>query len=79
MDIAYEHMDDNALIGLQNALGKIPTADVVEAVHGEWKQNNLNGFKIYDCSNCGVHMEAKFNYCPFCGADMRGERNEQIH
>lgn len=32
MDIAYEHMDDNALIGLQNALEKIPTADVVEVV-----------------------------------------------
>lgn len=49
-----------------------PTADVAPVVHGEWKPNNLNGFKIYDCSNCGVHMEAKFNYCPFCGARMDG-------
>ena len=32
MDIAYEHMDDDALIGLQNALEEIPTADVVEVV-----------------------------------------------
>ena len=70
MDIAYEHMDDNALIGLQNALEEIPTADVVEVVHGEWKPNNLNGFKIYDCSNCGIHMEARWNYCPHCGAKM---------
>lgn len=31
MDIAYEHMDDAALIGLQNALEEIPTADVIEA------------------------------------------------
>ena len=29
MDIAYEHMDDDALIGLQNALEEIPTAEVV--------------------------------------------------
>lgn len=29
MDIAYKHMDDIALIGLQNALEEIPTADVV--------------------------------------------------
>lgn len=60
-------------------ISECPTADVVEVVRGEWKLNNLNGFKIYDCSNCGVHMEAKFNYCPFCGADMRGGRNEQIY
>lgn len=35
MDIAYKHMDDNALIGLQNALEEIDTTDVVEVVHGE--------------------------------------------
>lgn len=46
--------------------------NMVEVVHGEWKPNNLNGFKIYDCSNCGIHMEARWNYCPHCGADMRG-------
>lgn len=71
-DGAYEY------VSVQE-IADFPTADVVEVVHGEWKFNNLNGFKVYDCSNCGVHMEAKFNYCPFCGADMRGGHNEQIH
>ena len=51
-----------------------PTADVCEVVHGEWTLNDLNGFKIYDCSNCGIHIEAQFNYCPNCGADMRCEK-----
>lgn len=54
----------------------MPLADVAPVVHGEWKLNNLNGFKIYDCSNCGIHMEARWNYCPHCGADMRGENHE---
>lgn len=47
-------------------------------VRGEWKPNNLNGFKIYDCSNCGIHMEAMWNYCPHCGAKM-DERKEDEH
>ncbi len=52
----------------------VPTADVREVVYGEWKLNNLFGFKIYDCSNCGIHMETRWNYCPHCGAKMeRGE------
>ena len=32
MDIAYEHMDDIALIGLQNALNEIPIVDVEPVV-----------------------------------------------
>ena len=51
-----------------------------EIVRGEWLLNDSFGFKIYDCSNCGVHMEAMFNFCPFCGAEMKnGEKHEQIH
>ena len=57
-----------------NWLNAQPTADVVEVVHGEWKPNNLNGFKIYDCSNCGIHIETTWNYCPHCGARMDGEK-----
>lgn len=79
------YIDADALIqlGLQDGayeyvsvqeIADFPTADVVEVVHGEWKPNNLNGFKIYDCSNCGIHMETKWNYCPHCGARMDGGR-----
>ena len=51
-----------------------PTADVKPIVKGEWLLNDNFGFKIYDCSNCGVHMESTFNYCPFCGAEMEIEK-----
>ena len=44
---------------------------------GEWMQNNLDGtFKIWDCSECGIHMETKWNYCPNCGARMEVARDE---
>lgn len=52
----------------------MPTADVKEVVHGEWKANKLFGFKIFDCSNCGIHIETRWNYCPHCGARMDGGR-----
>lgn len=37
--------------------------------HGEWR-NNRNG--TFTCDQCGC-KHSKSNYCPNCGADMRGE------
>lgn len=45
---------------------------------GEWIGNNLDGtFKVWDCSECGIHMETRWNFCPNCGAKMDGERREE--
>lgn len=51
------------------------SADVVEVVHGEWKQNPYCK-RIYYCSICGRHIEdctgnykEHFPYC-HCGAKM---------
>ena len=27
----------------------------------------------YECDNCGSYALGAFNYCPFCGADMKGD------
>lgn len=27
----------------------------------------------YECDNCGNYTLGAFNYCPFCGADMKGD------
>ena len=54
---------------------------------GEWKAFTRSQFmgldefsepiyrdgKIYHCSNCGRRTVIKENYCPNCGADMKGE------
>ena len=29
----------------------------------------------YECSECEVHQITVSNFCPNCGADMRGEQN----
>lgn len=69
------------------ALKKIPTADVVSVVHGEWVHPHwgYNGNFCYGCSVCGhesMHKEYKWKdkkiypICPWCGARMyRGEND----
>lgn len=63
------------------------TADVQEVVHGKWEdQEVVENKKIIEewqsakCSVCGKYHTTPymyyfddFNYCPNCGADMRGK------
>lgn len=63
-------------------LKKIPTADVVPVVHGEWVRPHWrNSNFCYDCSVCGnevMHQEYRWRdkkiypICPWCGAKMDG-------
>jgi hypothetical protein len=52
-----------------------PTADVVEVKRGKWKVDETHDYEPY-CSLCGHEPIAgeKYNYCPDCGADMRGDK-----
>ena len=50
-----------------------------------WSPKDIDGTVSGCCSNCsfshlfiGGHT-AQFNYCPNCGAYMRGDTDEQIH
>ena len=58
-----------------------PTADVRENVSGEWidrsvRKRYANGHDTYEvfveCSNCECLTDIKSDFCPDCGADMRG-------
>lgn len=59
-----------------DALSKLPAADVRPVVRGKWIKN---GWSIR-CSECWHDMPFSVrNYCPNCGADMRGgEDNGQV-
>lgn len=46
-----------------------PRADVRPVVRGRWEKDTPMGYK---CSVCGCLMPGKSNFCPNCGADMRG-------
>lgn len=58
-------------------LRKQPTIDAVPVVHAKWiRPTKISGrnFDIPHCSACHeVPIGADSNYCPNCGADMRGE------
>ena len=71
---------------VENFINEQPTADVVEVVRGEWADykgdNNEwlrnDGKSVFcQCSKCEElyvrNFMYKFNYCPNCGADMRGD------
>ena len=71
------------LITFADKVNRMPTADVRENVKGEWIYDGKsfkNGYNWMHCSACGgkeVDCPAgRTNFCPNCGADMRGNNND---
>lgn len=52
----------------EDAINRIPAADVVEVRHGRWN----NGYEVQNCSECGYRGKRSYKYCPHCGARMDG-------
>lgn len=64
----------------------MPPADAVPVEHAQWKGWNTSSFhgcddlgepiyrdaKFYRCSKCNYGTVVKTNYCPNCGAKMKG-------
>ena len=58
-------------------LRNVPAAEVKPVARGEWKQVDED---TWECSNCellwtlndGNPHDNNMNFCPNCGADMRG-------
>ena len=79
--IRIDHYDkvngnEHFVLGIESVLEyaeHIPAADVVERKRGEWVyEKTYQGMK-YICSECGEIPECfEPNFCPNCGADMRG-------
>ena len=67
----------------------VPAADVRPVVKAYWigeGDGYADGEMVYDvwnCSNCGYTVDEgdneppRYNFCPNCGADMRGEADEK--
>lgn len=62
-------------------LEKLPAADVVEVMHGEWVAKDLivrSPFaRNHYCSVCQYEPIETKSYCPECGAKMDGERKDK--
>lgn len=74
IDAVIQHLqlDNEYSCGVREAINSLPSAQKP----GEWIENPNN----YECSVCGIvrakGRTGKYNYCPGCGADMRGEGND---
>lgn len=44
---------------------------------GRWIDNNIFSVHAIECSECGLCHLVRTNFCPSCGADMRGEGEPQ--
>lgn len=52
-------------------------------VHGRWEKAHISGYlKCNCCKDAFIYGEwlesGKWNYCPHCGADMRGEEDGSV-
>lgn len=58
----------------ETLIESVPAADVRPVVRGRWRwvgQDQWND--CYECSQCGKMNTDNSNFCPNCGADMKGE------
>lgn len=67
------------LVGIEQAINEQPTIE--ERKKGKWIVHlggKYVGFPCahYECSECHAYMPDNTNFCPNCGADMRGEEDE---
>ncbi len=72
------------LTGINQALNECPPVEP-ERKKGVWihehiaSDSSITGYYFSpkcSCSECGVIITCEANFCPECGADMRGETNE---
>ena len=68
------------IVDVRNLINDAPAADVVEVRHGVWQkslvlQTDTSALYEYTCSECAIVSGVDCNFCPNCGADMRGGKN----
>lgn len=64
---------------VRDIVRRTPAADVAPVVHGHFVHDGqlyVGGLDWFHCSSCGslaAGAEARFDYCPWCGARMDGD------
>lgn len=78
----------NQITKLKHFMFDSATVEAKPVIHGEWKRVGSGSlYDTYECTNChrppkwdclgDNHWRIAFtDFCPNCGADMRGKKNE---
>lgn len=67
----------NVLTEVRDGLNELPTYSFPDREKGEWIVT-IEDWNKWTCSKCGwnkrtdIHVNLGYNFCPKCGADMRG-------
>ena len=73
LDVYYDTPDiDLSGEKFEDAILKIPAADVAPVRHGRWLPQVVLGQKAWDCSECKTLGSPQWKWCPVCGAKMDG-------
>lgn len=74
--------DEQYKVWLKLGINNLKPVDAQPVRHGKWDYVTVVDEGFWRCSNCGTPSEALgarklYKYCPFCGAKMDGEQEEQ--
>lgn len=75
----WDKLQDNEMEDTEEVIFKTPSGKRVpfrKVKHGEWISSYRTWEFTFECSVCGKEAYEESNFCPSCGADMRGEQND---
>lgn len=70
-DVLHILLHTDSVYGAYMSISKIKPADVIERKRGKWIKIKYRSI----CRDCSFRGFASWNFCPNCGADMRGEQD----
>lgn len=73
INLMQDGVDITPIWQVLDCIRQQPTADVRENVKGHWIDKSQGVWVVKQCSACNGICDYQFNFCPYCGADMRGE------
>lgn len=79
-DIGFGDVGRMITVKIEHIIDTIENAPTIEPKRGEWiRSSDIDiawGSKVYTCSNCGHKRDSETNFCPNCGARMKGADDE---
>lgn len=76
-----EYNESKDFISISALKAEIDSAKTIARPQAEWICKTKSTFPQYqpdefECSSCKQVSTQKYNFCPYCGAGMRGDKND---
>ena len=80
--VTDDKMVKRVLVEDDNNFGNLFCEDKADRPQGEWIDRSDGGrilnpwWENYECNRCGYYGSGTWNFCPYCGAKMKGADDE---